>query len=52
MKRKKKQKKIEDIKERNLGVIDIINRGGKGPHRDKKKEDNKKKCRKNLNMEE
>lgn len=50
-KRKKRDKKIEDIKERNLGVVEIINRGGKGPHTDKKKEQSKKQCRRKIDVE-
>ena len=33
------------ITRRNLGVVALVNRGGKGPHKNRKKALDKKKCR-------
>jgi hypothetical protein len=46
-KNKNKSRKIviKKIVIRNLGVVALVNRGGKGPHKNKKKKLDKEKCR-------
>ena len=46
MAKEKIEVKKEDLpKIRNLDMVQIINRGGKGPHKNQKKEESKKVCR-------
>lgn len=41
----KKQKQNENVKQRNIHVLEIIEKGSGGPMKDRKKEKSKKACR-------
>lgn len=44
----KKQKQNESVKQRNIHVLEIIEKGSGGPMKNRKKEKNKKVCRERI----